>query len=250
MKSEIKTGLIFGIIILVGTIWVYLFYTEIDLKKNTNNQLEIQNKDLLKKSPVLNGETGLINTSKNNLDKLIQGNVVLYDFWTYSCINCIRTLPHITAWDEKYREHGLVIIGIHTPEFEFEKNQENVLKAVNKFGINYPVVLDNNKEIWNSFENRYWPRKYIADDEGFIRFDHIGEGAYKETEIVIQELLHERSEKNNQKITTGNTVEIDEYEHSIQRTPELYFGYKFASGRNQLGNIEGCLLYTSPSPRD
>ena len=142
MKSEIKTGLIFGIIILVGTISVYLFYTEIDLKKNTNNQLEIQNKDLLKKSPVLNGETGLINTSKNNLDKLIQGNVVLYDFWTYSCINCIRTLPHITAWDEKYREHGLVIIGIHTPEFEFEKNQENVLKAVNKFGINYPVVLD------------------------------------------------------------------------------------------------------------
>jgi len=239
MKSEIKTGLIFGIIILVGTISLYLFYTEIDLKKNTNNQLEIQNKDLLKKSPVLNGETGLINTSKNNLDKLIQGNVVLYDFWTYSCINCIRTLPHITAWDEKYREHGLVIIGIHTPEFEFEKNQENVLKAVNKFGINYPVVLDNNKEIWNSFENRYWPRKYIADDEGFIRFDHIGEGAYKETEIVIQELLHERSEKNNQKITTGNTVEIDEYEHSIQRTPELYFGYKFASGRNQLGNIEG-----------
>ena len=136
MKSEIKTGLIFGIIILVGTISLYLFYTEIDLKKNTNNQLEIQNKDLLKKSPVLNGETGLINTSKNNLDKLIQGNVVLYDFWTYSCINCIRTLPHITAWDEKYREHGLVIIGIHTPEFEFEKNQENVLKAVNKFGIN------------------------------------------------------------------------------------------------------------------
>ena len=96
MKSEIKTGLIFGIKILVGTISLYLFYTEIDLKKNTNNQLEIQNKDLLKKSPVLNGETGLINTSKNNLDKLIQGNVVLYDFWTYSCINCIRTLPHLS----------------------------------------------------------------------------------------------------------------------------------------------------------
>ena len=239
MKSEIKTGLIFGIIILVGTISLYLFYTEIDLKKNTTNQLEIQNKDLLKKAPPLKGMTGLINTTENNLDRLIQDKVVLYDFWTYSCINCIRTLPYITAWDEKYREQGLVIIGIHTPEFEFEKNQENVLTAVNKFGVNYPVVLDNNKDIWDSFENRYWPRKYIADDEGYIRFDHIGEGAYKETEIVIQELLHERSEKNNQKINTGNTVEINEYEHSTLRTPELYFGYKFSSGRNQLGNIEG-----------
>ena len=239
MKSDIKIGLILGIIIIIGTLSLYLFYTEIDLKKNTNNQLEIQNKELLKKSPTLKGETGLINTSENNLDILIQGNVVLYDFWTYSCINCIRTLPYITAWDEKYKDQGLVIIGIHTPEFEFEKEQENVLTAVNKFGINYPVILDNNKEIWNLFENRYWPRKYIADDEGYIRFDHIGEGAYKETEIVIQELLHERSEKNNQKINTGNTVEINEYEHSTLRTPELYFGYKFSSGRNQLGNIEG-----------
>ena len=239
MKSEIKTGLIFGIIILVGTVSLYLFYTEIDLKKNTTNQLEIQNKDLLKKAPTLKGMTGLINTTEKNLDKLIKGNVVLYDFWTYSCINCIRTLPYITAWDDKYQEQGLVIIGIHTPEFEFEKNQENVLTAVNKFEVNYPVVLDNNKEIWNSFENRYWPRKYIADDEGYIRFDHIGEGAYKETEIVIQELLHERSEKNNQKINTGNTIEINEYEHSILRTPELYFGYKFSSGRDHLGNIEG-----------
>ena len=239
MKSEIKTGIIFGIIILVGTVSLYLFYTEIDLKKNTNNQLEIQDKELLKKAPLLKGMTGVINTTEDNLDKLIQDNVVLYDFWTYSCINCIRTLPYITAWDEKYQEQGLMIIGIHTPEFEFEKNKENVLTAVNKFGINYPVVLDNNKEIWNSFENRYWPRNYIADDEGYIRFDHIGEGAYKETEIVIQELLNERSEKTNQEFNAGNIVEINEYEHSNLRTPELYFGYKFASGRNQLGNIEG-----------
>ena len=239
MKSEIKTGIVFGIIILIGTVTLYLFYTEIDLKKNTNNQLEVQNKDLLEKAPPLKGMTGLINITEDNIDKLIQGNVVLYDFWTYSCINCIRTLPYITAWDEKYQEHGLVIIGIHTPEFEFEKNKENVSAAVKKFGINYPVILDNNKEIWNSFENRYWPRKYIADDEGYIRFDHIGEGAYKETETVIQELLHERSVKNNQNINIDNIIEIDEYEHSTLRTPELYFGYKFTNGRNQLGNIEG-----------
>ena len=79
--------------------------------------------------------------------------------WTYSCINCIRTLPYITAWDEKYRNEGLMIVGIHTPEFEFEKNKDNVLAAVKKFGINYPVVLDNEKEIWNAFQNKYWPRK-------------------------------------------------------------------------------------------
>ena len=235
MKKDLKIGIILVTIIIIGIISLYLFYTEIDLKKNTNNQLVVQDKSLLKKAPKLMGMTGLINTSEKDLEKIIQDNVVLYDFWTYSCINCIRTLPHITAWDEKYNEDGLVIIGIHTPEFEFEKNKDNVMTAVKKFGINYPVVLDNNKEIWKSFENRYWPRKYITDNEGYIRFDHIGEGAYKETELVIQELLQE----NKNQINTSQVVEIEEYKHSTLRTPELYFGYEFASGRNQLGNIEG-----------
>ena len=239
MKSEIKTGLILGIIILIGITTLYIFYTEIDLKKNTTNQLETNDKTSLKKSPELKGMTGIINTTKNDLEKLIDGNVVLYDFWTYSCINCIRTLPYITAWDEKYKDQGLVIIGIHTPEFEFEKNRDNVLTAVKKFGIEYPVILDNNKEIWDSFENRYWPRKYIADNEGYIRFDHIGEGAYKETEIVIQKLLKERLEQNNKDSNFIDVVEIEEFEHSSLRTPELYFGYKFVNGRNQLGNVEG-----------
>ena len=164
---------------------------------------------------------------------------MLYDFWTYSCINCIRTLPYLTAWDEKYSDEGLVILGIHTPEFEFEKKYENVVFATEKFGIEYPVIQDNEKEIWNDFQNRYWPRKYIADHEGYIRFDHIGEGAYKETEEVIQLLLKERAN------TIGNVVEgkelvnLDEFRHATFRTPELYFGYKFAEGRNQLGNEEG-----------
>ena len=239
MKTEIKTGLILGIIILIGVTSLYLFYTEIDLKKNTTNQLDTKEKILLKNSPTLRGITGFINTTENELEQLIQGNVVLYDFWTYSCINCIRTLPYITAWDEKYNEQGLVIIGVHTPEFEFEKNQDNVLNAVTKFGIKYPVILDNNKEIWNSFENNYWPRKYIADHEGYIRFDHIGEGAYKETEMVIQVLLQERLQQNNKEFNISETLEIEEYKHSSLRTPELYFGYKFANGRNQLGNTEG-----------
>ena len=239
MKPEIKTAIILSIIITVGVSSLYIFYTEIDLKKNTTNEMKVEDKKQLEKSPELHVIKGYINTSEDKFKNLIDGNVVLYDFWTYSCINCIRTLPYITAWDEKYREQGLVIIGIHTPEFEFEKNKENVIEAVKKFSINYPVVLDNDKEIWNEFENNYWPRKYIADHEGYIRFDHIGEGAYKETEKVIQELLQERLQKSGQSISNADVVNIDEYVHSSLRTPELYFGYKFANGRDQLGNSEG-----------
>ena len=141
MKTEIKTGLILGIIILIGVTSLYLFYTEIDLKKNTTNQLDTKEKILLKNSPTLRGITGFINTTENELEQLIQGNVVLYDFWTYSCINCIRTLPHITAWSEKYANEGLVIVGIHSPEFQFEKEKENVMSATKQFGIDYPVAV-------------------------------------------------------------------------------------------------------------
>ena len=142
-------------------------------------------------------------------------------------------------WDEKYGGEGLVIVGIHTPEFEFEKNKDNVIAAVQKFDINYPVVLDNEKEIWSEFQNQYWPRKYIADHDGYIRYDHIGEGAYKETEKAIQQLLQERSESLNIKTNTFDLTTLNEFEHSTFRTPELYFGYKFASGRNNLGNENG-----------
>ena len=182
---------------------------------------------------------GYINTSQQEMDKQLEGKVVLYDFWTYSCINCIRTIPHLTAWDEKYSDEGLVILGIHSPEFEFEKKYENVVFATEKFGIKYPVIQDNDKEIWNDFQNRYWPRKYIADHEGYIRFDHIGEGAYKETEEVIQLLLKERANAVGSTIQEKELVNLDEFEHATFRTPELYFGYKFAEGRNQLGSQEG-----------
>ena len=171
--------------------------------------------------------------AEDDLKEKIEGNVVLYDFWTYSCINCIRTIPHLTAWDEKYSDDGLLIIGIHTPEFEFEKDYNNVVIATEKFGINYPVVQDNEKEIWGVFQNRYWPRKYIADHEGYIRFDHIGEGAYKETEQVIQLLLEERSNAMGMTLEKKQLLELSEFEHATFRTPELYFGYSFAEGRNQ-----------------
>ena len=122
---------------------------------------------------------------------MLRGKVVLVDFWTYSCINCLRTLPYLKAWDEKYRAQGLVIIGVHSPEFSFEKDLQNVERAVRDLGIKYPVALDNQYAIWNAYENEYWPAHYLIDAQGRIRHQHFGEGAYRETEQMIQSLLKE-----------------------------------------------------------
>jgi len=239
MKTEIKTAIICGMLIIIGIGAMSIFYNEVDMKRNTTYNIDIDDKSKLQKVPSILDATEYINISHDELTKTLEGKIVLYDIWTYSCINCIRTLPYITTWDEKYRSEGLVVVGIHTPEFEFEKNKDNVIAAVQKFDINYPVVLDNEKEIWSSFQNQYWPRKYIADHDGYIRYDHIGEGAYKETEKVIQQLLQERAESLSIKTNTFELTALNEFEHSTFRTPELYFGYKFASGRNQLGNEQG-----------
>ncbi len=239
MRKEILYAIVFIGIICVGIGTISYFFNQFDLKNSTINNLNTDNKKNFQKAPMLNDISGYINVNPDTLQLKIDGNVVVYDFWTYSCINCIRTLPYLTDWDQKYRDDGLVIIGIHSPEFEFEKEYENVKIATEKFGIEYPVIQDNEKEIWNDFQNRYWPRKYIADHEGFIRFDHIGEGAYQETEKVIQKLLKERSKSLGKITEKQDLTELDEFKHSTFRTPELYFGYNFAQGRNQLGNDEG-----------
>jgi thiol-disulfide isomerase/thioredoxin len=251
MKSEIKTPLILGLAILAGVIILSLSLSVLDSKPqqilgNTSDESKTSNYEQkisklgYKKAPNLVGISGYINTLPDELQNKIHNHVVLYDIWTYSCINCVRTLPFITAWDEKYSDQGLLIIGIHTPEFEFEKDIENVKLAVKKYGIHYPVVLDNDRKTWNAFENNYWPRKYIADQEGYIRYDHIGEGGYQETEKIIQDLLKERNESLGLNASSAKEfVKIDEFESSWLRTPELYFGYDFVSGRNQLGSPEG-----------
>ena len=197
-------------------------------------------KSQFKKAPELAGISGYINTEPITLAEL-RGKVVLVDFWTYSCINCIRTIPYLNAWNEKYADQGLVIVGVHTPEFEFEKNIDNVNAAVEKYGIKYPVVQDNDKGTWKAYENRYWPRKYLVDDEGYIRYDHIGEGSYAETEKVIQSLLAERAANSGQTININGSISRPDSAQSVEfnkiRTPELYFGYQFA--RAPLGNPEG-----------
>ena len=121
----------------------------------------------------------------------LRGRAVLVDFWDYTCVNCIRTLPYVQAWHERYRDKGLTVIGVHTPEFMFAQYESNVERGIREFGLTYPIVIDSNREIWKAFANRYWPTKYLLDKDGYLRYGHFGEGGYGECEQVIQELLRE-----------------------------------------------------------
>lgn len=209
---------------------------------NTNVQrLEID-KSQFRQAPELTEISGYINTGDREIKIAdYRGKIVLVDFWTYSCINCIRTIPYLNDWQEKYADKGLVIIGVHSPEFEFEKDPENVMAAVEKFGIEYPVVQDNDKGTWTEYQNRYWPRKYLIDTEGYIRYDHIGEGAYAEAEKVIKSLLSERAIETGTSVdlnvTSSGPINAQSVDFNRIRTPELYFGYQFA--RDPLGSEEG-----------
>ena len=142
-------------------------------------------------APDLAGISAFINSEPFTLEELRGDKVVLIDFWTYTCVNCIRTLPFIKEWHDKYKDAGLVIVGVHAPEFEFEKLEENVKMAVDEWGLEYPVVLDNEHETWNAFLNRSWPAKYLIDKDGVIRYTHFGEGEYIETEDEIRKVLAE-----------------------------------------------------------
>lgn len=136
--------------------------------------------------------TGFVNAGRVSLDGLRGEKVVLLEFWTYTCYNCQNVQPHINAWHEEYADDGLRVVGVHTPEFGFEKEYANVEAAVREAGIEYPVVLDNRYATWNAYGQRYWPAVYLIDSDGFIRYWHFGEGSYEETEARIQELLAEK----------------------------------------------------------
>ncbi len=205
------------------------------------------------KAPELAGISAWINSEPLKISDL-KGKVVLVDFWTYSCINCIRTLPYLNSWQEKYSDKGLAIIGVHSPEFDFEKDLSNVRKAVEKYGIKYPVALDNDHATWSAFRNNYWPHKYLIDINGKIRYDHIGEGGYDKTEQAIQELLKERAGKMRQKVAIPEEASSPEKVVGVNftsiATPEIYLGYQFA--RSNIGNDEGLqpeavVAYTAPS---
>jgi thiol-disulfide isomerase/thioredoxin len=138
--------------------------------------------------------TGFINTEGVSIGESIGKKVILLEFWTYSCFNCQNVQPYLNEWHEGYEDDGLLVIGVHRPEFEFEKDPASVESAVEEADIRYPIVLDNNSATWDAYDNRYWPARYLIDADGFIRYQHFGEGAYEENEEEIQELLAERNE--------------------------------------------------------
>ena len=179
--------------------------------------------------PALNGAVEWLNSAPLTAEQL-KGKVVLIDFWTYSCINCLRTIPYVEAWAEKYKDQGLVVIGVHTPEFAFEKDIDNVKKASADLGVTYPVAVDNDYAIWRAFKNRYWPAHYFIDAQGRIRHHQFGEGGYDESERVIQALLAEAGKA----AATADLVKVNASgaqapsDLSDVLSPETYVGYERA----------------------
>ena len=172
-------------------------------------------------APEIDNIAAWVNSNPLTLAQL-KGKVVLIDFWTYSCINCQRTQPYLNAWYDKYKDDGFEIIGMHAPEFAFEKVTENVQKAVTDASIKYPVALDNNFTTWRAYENQYWPAKYLIDKDGQVRYTHFGEGDYAETEEIIQTLLKETGKQ------ISETVEANRETGAFSRgqTPETYLGFE------------------------
>ncbi len=200
--------------------------------------------------PELTGATAWINSPPLTPESL-RGKVVLIDFWTYSCINCLRTLPYIKAWYEKYKDDGLVVIGVHTPEFPFEKDEANVRKAVKDLGITYPVAMDNDYDIWGNFDNEYWPAHYFVDATGHIRYHHFGEGGYDESEKWIRTLLEEANHKPlpdaaTKVAATGTEAAPDSNDVD---SPETYLGYARAANFSSPGGLkhDRVQLYQAPS---
>jgi len=186
----------------------------------------------------LSGATGWLN-SEPLTAKQLKGKVVLVDFWTYSCINCLRALPYVEAWAQKYKDNGLVVIGVHTPEFGFEQQLPNVQKAVQKFGVTFPVALDSQYAIWKAFHNEFWPADYFIDAHGKVRYEHFGEGKYDESERWIQELLKQRSAQE----MPGGMVSVQGQgaqaagDPGNVRSPETYIGYGHAEHFASPGGI-------------
>jgi thiol-disulfide isomerase/thioredoxin len=179
----------------------------------------------------------------------LKGKVVMIDFWTYSCINCLRAIPYVRAWAEKYKDQGLVVIGVHSPEFAFEKNLNNVRTAVRDLKIGYPVAVDNDYAVWRAFNNRYWPAHYFIDAEGRIRHRHFGEGAYDESERVIQQLLAEAGKT----VAAAGLVAINAVAADMGNvlSPETYVGYDRAENFISPGGLveDKSNEYTAIEPR-
>jgi cytochrome c biogenesis protein CcdA/thiol-disulfide isomerase/thioredoxin len=199
--------------------------------------------------PDLSGAVAWLNSPPLNRDQL-KGHVVLIDFWTYSCINCLRSIPYVRAWADRYKDSGLVVIGVHTPEFAFEKDLDNVKRAVGEFKITYPVALDDDYKIWKAFNNSYWPADYLIDATGKIRHHHFGEGKYDETEEQIQELLKEH----NGQLSVNGLVKVaatgaEAAPDSDVESPETYVGYDRADSFLSPGGLKQDVAHVYSLPK-
>lgn len=190
-------------------------------------------------APDLAGGTKWLNSKPLSIRDL-RGKVVLVDFWEYTCVNCIRTMPYLKEWWRRYKDKGLVIVGVHTPEFQFARGTDNVTEAVKRFGLEYPIVVDSDYAIWKAYGNNFWPAKYLVDAQGTVRYYHFGEGSYGDTEQQIQALLREL----NPNVALPPLMEAVRGEDRPGRvcypvTPELYMGYARGAHDGTLGNREG-----------
>ena len=218
---------ILGLLLLISLVYLIFFANSVGRTDRTETGVRVTNTlldGLLRPypAPAISGITTWINSTPVDIAAL-RGKVILIDFWTYSCINCLRSLPYIKEWYTRYHQDGLVVIGIHTPEFAFEKNSDNVRAAVKRLGILYPVALDNNYATWINYGNHYWPAHYLINKEGQVVYQHFGEGDYDVTEANIRYLLGVREQM------TKSTISDDQY-HYLQ-TPEIYLGYGRADPR-------------------
>jgi thiol-disulfide isomerase/thioredoxin len=197
------------------------------------------------------GATGWLNSEPLTPQRL-RGRVVLVNFWTYTCVNWLRTLPYVRAWAAKYMDAGLTIVGVHTPEFGFEQNVDNVVASTRRFDVRYPVALDNNYAVWGAFANHYWPAVYIADRDGQIRFHHFGEGEYAATEMVIQQLLLDGGAGG----VDQELVMVDPHGLEVAadwrtlESPETYAGYRQSTGfaQEDVARFDEPETYSTPPP--
>src|SRR6516225_772410 len=204
----------------------------------TSESADTSSRSPLATSNSLSGVVDWLNSPPLTIEGL-RGKVVVIDFWTYSCINCLRSIPYVKAWAEKYKDRGLVVIGVHTPEFAFERNINNVRAAVSDLKIEYPVAIDNEYKIWRSFDNRYWPAHYFMDAKGRVRFHHFGEGEYDHSEQMIQRLLKEAGNGDvPQSFVTVNASGVEAAPSVVDdRSPETYIGYDRARNFASPGGI-------------
>jgi thiol-disulfide isomerase/thioredoxin len=256
LRSRISIRLLFGVPAFIGVVALAIapptmhnLRSMIPAGLTVNAAGSLPSLDYFGVMPDLDGGVAWLNSAPVSSQSL-RGKVVLVNFWTYTCINSLRALPYVKGWAAKYQGSGLVVIGVHTPEFSFEKQQTNVEEALRDLHVTYPVVMDSNYRIWQKFNNQYWPAFYIIDAKGQIRYEHFGEGAYDDSERVVQELLKENGATDLDLNLVSDTARgIEAPPSDDEESPESYVGYRQAERFSSPERLEHDKerIYSSPA---